>query len=152
MASIDNVFEEVLLLSRMLWRGPSTSRGVVLQGLVPETLRQVTGLGAGIQDIEKQVAETGRLLNAINEQTLGRIETEIKDGRDFLNAVNEQTLGRIETDIKDVPESLATVRQEVADVNAKLDGLKVDIEQELMRLHAHLDAIKKDIASLPQKP
>jgi chromosome segregation ATPase len=96
--------------------------------MVPELQGQVTSLTAQVGGIETQVAENRRLLNAVNEQTLGRIETEIKDGLALLNAVNEQTLGRIEAEIKDVLQFLPTVRQDMTDLQATLDGLKKDIQ------------------------
>ena len=129
MASIDDVFIELKDLSAKLWRGYSPVQGGRIGlGMVPDVQRQVTALTARVVEIDRQVGETQSLLNAVNEQTLGRIETAITDGREYLNAVNEQTLGRIETDIKEVLQFLPTVRQDMTDLQARLDGLKKDIE------------------------
>jgi uncharacterized phage infection (PIP) family protein YhgE len=95
--------------------------------MVPDLQRQVTSLTAQVGGIETQVAASQSLLTAVNEQTLGRIETEIKDEQALLRAVNEQTLGRIETEIKDVLQFLPTLRQDLTDLQAKLDGLKGDV-------------------------
>jgi chromosome segregation ATPase len=153
MASIDDVFFEVQDLSARLWRGYSpTVGGAVGPGMVPELQGQVTSLTARVGGIESQVTENRNLLNAVNEQTLGRIETEIKDGLALLNAVNEQTLGRIETEIKDVLEFLPTVRQDMTDLQAKLDALKGDVQKEMNDLQAKLDGLKKDIQSSPHTP
>jgi hypothetical protein len=153
MASIDDVFTELKDLSARMWRGYApTVGGAIGPGMVPDTQRKVTALTAQVAAIEKQVLESGTLLNAVNEQTLGRIETELRGGRELLNAVNEQTLGRIETEIKAVVQFLPTVRQDMTDLQARLDALKGDIDNAILDLHSKLDGLKEDIQSLPQKP
>ena len=55
---------------------------------------------------------------------LSRLETAVNDG----DARNDQTLGRIESDLKNVMEFLPTVRADMNDLSAKLDALKADIQ------------------------
>lgn len=80
-----------------------------------------------------------------NEQALGRVETAVNDGR----ANNDQTLGRIESDLRQVIEFLPTVRQDMTDLSAKLDALVVGLQQYTSDLNAKLDAIKADIQAAP---
>lgn len=166
MATIQSVMDEVLLLSRVMWRGPipTPDPGRQLEGMLPAVHRVVTNLAAQVGTIDAVVHESRTLLagvneqtlgriesqiNAINEQTLGRIETEINDGRTLLQAVNEQTLGRIESEVKDVMQFLPTIRADVTDLSAKLDGLIAAFQQGMTELHAELDGLKSDIQALP---
>ena len=141
MATTDQVLEEVLLLSRYLWRGPTGHAGPPLEGMVPDIQRQITNLTSWTGNIHRDVIQTATLLKAVNEETLGRIESLIK-------AVNEETLGRIESQIRDIREFLGAINEEtLGRIETKLDGLKTDIEQESARLHLHLDEIEKAIAT-----
>jgi hypothetical protein len=166
MATIQSVMDEVLLLSRVMWRGPipTPNPGMQLEGMLPAVHREVRNLAGIARATSTAVHESQALLtavneqtlgrietqiNAINEQTLGRIETAINDGRVLLAAVNEETLGRIESEIKDVLQFLPTVRGDMNDLSAKLDTVLAELNQDMTDLHAKLDGIKADIQTLP---
>jgi hypothetical protein len=143
MATTEQVLQEVLLLSRYLWRGPTKHPEPALEGMVPDIQRQITNLTSWTGNIHRDVIQNGSLLKAVNEETLGRIESQIR-------AVNEETLGRIESQIKEVRQFLSAINEEtLGRIETKLDGLKADMEQESARLHAHLGEIEKAIEGLP---
>ena len=84
-----------------------------------------------------------RLLKAVNEDTLGRIER-------LLKAVNEQTLARMEKQVKDVNE-ITLKRMEEQDarilhnVLSEYDLLKAVNEQTLRRMEDAILAIKRKV-------
>jgi hypothetical protein len=95
MAMIDDIHQKVQELQEYLVTGPAPiDTKLNWAGLVPRTYHEVvitydevvnlTGgvadLAARVGGIEKQVVDTGSLLNAVNEQTLGRIEMALTDG------------------------------------------------------------------------
>jgi chromosome segregation ATPase len=157
MASIDDVWKQLdMLLDATVRTGyndniPGMGQSWGFPGLVPSTLRatmQVRDLVLETRTIGK---ETATLLNAVNVETLGRIETEIvAAGR--ADAVNELTLARIETEIKDVQQSVPSLRQDMTNLLDRLETLDQDLRERFLELHAKLDSLKNDIKSLPQNP
>jgi hypothetical protein len=153
-ASIADVFDELEDLSSHMWRGHGDHPGpgaTTLPGMVPELSRAVSALTDRIGGIEKQVADTGSLLIAVNEQTLGRIESALNAGVLFLG----NKLIKVEGDVDNVRQSVATVSQDIVTLNARVDGLEAVIQKNLaalLELHAKVDGITKDIAGLPRNP
>jgi methyl-accepting chemotaxis protein len=153
-ASIVDVYDELKWLSARMWRGygeyTTSAPQPTLPGMVPEIHRLVSGLAARIAGIEKQVADTGSLLNAVNQQTLGRIESAVNG---VVPYIGSQVID-VKADISTVQQSLAGVNQDVVALRAQVDDLAADVEKELMaiiELHAKVDGVKKDIAGL-EKP
>lgn len=165
MASIDDVNRNTNMLLDALVRTPpdgiTGGMGQVgsFPGLAPKTYHAAQRARDASAEVLTVVKETSALLNAVNletlgrieartngnEQTLGRVETAINDGR----ANNDQTLGRIESDFKQVIEFLPTVRGDMTDLSAKLDAIVVRLQQGMTELNAKLDALKADIQALP---
>jgi archaellum component FlaC len=139
-ADLNDVWNNVYMMRTNLLWGDS---GQVQSGLVPQTLSKVTALA-------KVVDGTHELLAAVNEQTLGRIEslvlslgTGISDKVDYLNG----ELAAVRTDLDAVSRDLVTL-------NTKIDELSATVEKDLsgmIELHAVVAQIRKDIANLPQK-
>lgn len=162
MATIDDVDREMMMLLDALFRmEPDANiegmgQAGAFPGLVPRTYRAARLARAASAETLTVVKETSALLNAVNadtlgrietqtngsEQTLGRVEIEIKDGR----AMNDQILGRIESDLKQVLQFLPTVREDVADLNATIVK---ELQQGMTDLDAKLDSLRADIQALP---
>lgn len=156
MAAIDDVNRKMDMLLDALFRAQPFGRVLGMGqpasflGLAPSTYReaiQAADTSAKVLALLKAVnVETlGRietLLNAVNVETLGRIErwTIVNAANretlyrieTLLNAVNVETLGRIEARINGNEQTLgrveAQIKQDVTDLNVKLDALKVDIQ------------------------
>lgn len=101
--------------------------GGLLKAVNVETLGRIEALGAG------------------GQATLGRVETAVNDGR----AASDQTLGRIEADLKQVMEFLPTVRADLSDLNAKLDSILVELRQGMSDLADKVAALQSDVSAPP---
>jgi hypothetical protein len=143
--TINEVFNEVYMMRTNLFMGDP---GQVREGLVPATQREVTALGSRLAGVEQLTQETHALLDAVNKETLGRIEGEIQAQGTLLAAVNEVTLGRIETDGKSVVAVLPVIRQDIAGVLNRIEQLDQDLRQRFLELHSKIDGVKQDIANL----
>jgi hypothetical protein len=144
-ADINDVFIELKDLAAHLWRGTSPKPGVMEPGMVTDIRDRVTDLTARAREIAIAVSETRSLVYAVNEDTLGRIESEIKDVRLFLDAVNEQTLARIEG-------AVAGLRAELTDLRMadRIDDMKASIDSDMKAMGSKLDGLIKAVQSLPQ--
>ena len=154
MASTNDVFGELKVFAAHMWRGyyePSKPK-VEIPGMVPDMLQRVKALGTRLAAVENRTVQSHDLLNAINVQTLGRMEQEINDVLELVTAVNAQTLGRVEGEIKAIQEFLPTLREDEADTQARLEKLKDDIEKGMAQVHAKLDDLTNDVRILSEKP
>jgi chromosome segregation ATPase len=165
MASIDDVDRTTIMLLDALVRippyGMTGGMGQVgsFPGLAPATYRAAQKARDVSEEILTVVEATSALLNAVNVETLGRIEarsdsnaqtlvrveTAINDGR----AKNDQTLGRIEADLEEVKQFLPTVREDMNDLRAMLDKIVEELQKGMTDLNAKLTALKTDIQALP---
>ena len=165
MASIDDVNRTTNMLVDALIRTPpdgiTVGMGQVgsFPGLAPQIYHAAQRARDASVEVLTVVKETSALLNAVNvetlgriearvngiEQTLGLVENAINDGR----ANNDQALGRIMSDCKQIIEFLPTVRGDMTDLSAKIDAVVVGLQQDMTELNAKLDALKADIQVLP---
>jgi hypothetical protein len=166
LASIDDVNRDVdMLLDALVRTPPDGMTGGMGQvgsfpGLVPRTYRAALKARDAAAEILSVVGETNGLLKAVNvetlgriealgsgtEQSLGRVETAVNDGR----AAHDQALGRIESELKQVMEFLPTVRADVADLSAKLDGVLGELRLGLADLNGKVVALQADVNALPR--
>jgi hypothetical protein len=173
MASIDDVYRNVNMLLDALFRarpdGMTGGMGQVgsFPGVAPSAYhaaQQARDASAETLTVAKEIS---RLLNAVNVETLGRIEARIDDSEQkvsgLLNAVNVETLGRIEaritdgdarndrieSDLKEVMQFLPTVRADMNDLSAKLDTIVAERQQDMTDLNVKLGALKAEIQALP---
>jgi hypothetical protein len=165
MASTDDVYGVVNMLLDALVRTPpdgiTENMGQVgtFPGLVPRTHRAAQRVENASAETLRVVSATANLLDAVNVQTLGRIETEIKDIEQTVGraetaindgrASNDQALGRIEAVLKDVMQFLPTVRADMTDLAARLDAIVAEQQQGMAALNVKLDAAKAEIQALP---
>ncbi len=80
-------------------------------------------------------------------QTMAQLAIDIAASR----ANTDQTLGRIESDLKQDWDFLLTVRSDLNDVSSKLDTLTGQLQQDMIELNAKLDALASQVEALPQK-
>jgi hypothetical protein len=165
MASIDDVDRNtIMLLDALVRMSPNGITGGMGQvgsfpGLVPRTYHAAQQARDASAEILTVVKEISALLNAVNVETLGRIEARINGNEQALGRVetaindggakNDQTLGRIESDLKQVMEFQPTVREDMTDLSAKLDRIVTELRQDMTDVNAKLDALKADIQALP---
>jgi hypothetical protein len=165
MASIDDVNRNVTMLLDALVRmepyGITGGMGQVgaFPGMVPGTYHAAQQARAASAETLTVVKEISALLNAVNVETLGRMETRISNNERTLSRVetaindggarNDQTLGRIESNLEQVMQFLPTVRADLNDLSAKLDTIVEERQQDMTDLNAKLDALKADIQALP---
>ena len=144
MADINDVFIELKDLAAHLWRGTSPKPGVMEEGMVTEIRHRVADLTRNARDLAIAVSETHSLVYEVNADTLVRIENEIKDVRLFLDAVNEQTLARIEGAVAGLHAELTDLR--MAD---RIDAMKASIDNDMRTMGSKLDGLIKAVQSLP---
>jgi chromosome segregation ATPase len=183
MASIDDVMRETtMLLDALVRTAPDGMTGGMGQvgsfpGLVPRTYRAVQLSHQASADILAVVRQTSALLNAINEETLGRIEARANSSEEALGrletavaaggAAGDQSRARIESGLEQVLSFLPTVREDLGDLrtkvdavsselqqttsnlSAKLDTLASELKQDMIDLGAKLDLLRADIKALP---
>ncbi len=165
MASIDDVYREVTMLLDALVRTPpdGLTGGMGQVGTFPGLVPRTYHVAQQAHDVSAQtlttVREVATLLNAVNVETLGRIETGINDNKQTLGraetalnvgrASNDQALGRIEAVLKDVMQFLPTVRADMTDLTAKLDTIVAERQQDMTGLNAKLDALMAEVQALP---
>ncbi len=145
-ATLDEILFQTEEIARHLFLGhgpgSQTMEGAV-DGIAARTIKS-----AGQTDaIQKQVADSGSLLVAVNEQTLGRIET--KAGALGIQAAS------LSDAVRDVATEIQGVRQDIAALNAKIDDLSASVGKDLagiVELHRAIAGIKQDVANLPQRP
>jgi septal ring factor EnvC (AmiA/AmiB activator) len=165
MATIDDVHRKVTMLLDALVRMPpyglTEGMGQVgsFPGLVPTTHRAAFQAREASAEALNTVNEVAALLNAVNNVTLGRVETEIKDiertvGRTETSinesrASHDQALARIEAVLKDVMQFLPTLRADMTDLAAKLDAVVSEQQEGMASLDAKLDAVRAEVQALP---
>lgn len=81
------------------------------------------------------------------QQVLGQLSLDVSAGR----ANTDQTLGRIESGLKEDWNFLLTVRQDMNDLSAKLDTIVGQLQQDVTDLNTKLDALTTAVQALPQK-
>lgn len=93
-------------------------------------------------------AETLGRIEAVSSSTaqvLGQLVADVDAGR----AKTDQTLGRIESDLKESWNFLLTVRQDMNDLSATLDAIVEQLQQDKTDLNAKLDALGTEVLALP---
>lgn len=82
---------------------------------------------------------------AAQAQALGQLSTDVSTS----HANTDQTLGRIESDLKDAWNFLPTLRADLNDLSAKLDTIGGQLQQDMTDLNAKLDALSLEVQALP---
>jgi septal ring factor EnvC (AmiA/AmiB activator) len=167
MSSVDDVFRYAEMLLDALVRMPpfdnTQGMGQVgsFPGLVPSTYRAARQARDNSAAVLAIARETNSLLNAVNVETLGRIETGVASAAqaqmldqlstDVLasHANTDQILGRIESNLKQTSDFLPTLREDLNDVSAKLDTIGGQLRQDVADLNAKLDALSAQVKALP---
>lgn len=144
MASIDDVYRVTnMMLDALVRTGPgdmTQGMGQVgsFPGLAPRTYRAATEARHSSAQVLTVVTETNALLNAVNVETLGRMEaraidsqgtlallqTAINDGRN----TNDKALAVITSDLAQIMDFLVTVREDMAALATQLDQLKAEVQ------------------------
>ena len=166
MASNDDIYRAVNMLLDALVRTPpdgiTENMGQVgtFPGMIPRTHRAVQQVEVASTESLRIVRATAALLDAVNVQTLGRIESEVKDieraaGRAEVaindsRASHDQALGRIEAVLKDIQQFLPTVRADMTDLAARLDMVASEQQQGVTALNVKLDGLKAEVQALPR--
>jgi len=161
MASIDDVSNDVARLLDALIRtkpdGMTPGMGQVgsFPGLVPRTYWAAEKGRQASLNILAAVAQIETLLNAVNEQTLSRIETSAGNGEAALSRVeiaisaantgSGQTLARIESSLDQVWSFLPTVREDMGELRVLVESVSSDVQA----LSAKIDSLRADIQALP---
>ena len=165
MASTDDVFRDTSMLLDALFRTPpdAITNGMGQAGSFPGLVPRTYHVAQQARDASSQalttLRETATLLDAVNDVTLGRLETEINDikqaaGRvetavNDSRGIDDQAFGRIEAVLKNVMEFLPTVRADLSDLASRLDTLAAEQQQAIAGLNAKLDALKAEVQGLP---
>lgn len=165
MASIDDVDRNTIMLLDALVRmspsGNTPGMGNVgsFPGLAPRTYSAARKASEASAEVLTVVKGTSALLNAVNVETLGRIEARINSNEQTLGRVetainagraeNDQALGRIESDLKEVKQFLPTVREDMNDLREMLHKIVEMLDIHATDLNAKLNSLKADIQALP---
>lgn len=110
-----------------------------------EILTVVTETGGLLKAVNAETLGRIEVLGSGGQQTLGRVEAVVNDGR----LANDQTQGRIESDLKQVVSFLPTVRADLTDLSAKLDSILVELRQGMTDLNGKIVALQADVSALP---
>ncbi len=144
MASIDDVYRVTsMMLDALVRTGPddlTQGMGQVgsFPGLAPRTYRAATEARHSSAQVLTVVRETSALLNAVNVETLGRIEARANESQQTLASLqlaindgrsnNDKALGVITSDLGQIMDFLVTVREDMAALGAQLDQLKTEVQ------------------------
>jgi hypothetical protein len=144
MASIDDVYRVTnMMLDALVRTGPedmTQGMGQVgsFPGLAPRTYRAAAEARRSSAQILTVVTETNALLNAVNVETLGRIEARANDSQGTLallqtaindgRSTNDRALAVITSDLAQIMDFLVTVREDMAALGTQLDQLKAEVQ------------------------
>jgi DNA anti-recombination protein RmuC len=181
MASIDDVSTDLQRLLDALIRMKPYDRSTFGQvgsypGLVPQTYRWAGKVREDSEKILAAVTAIDGLLNAVNEQTLGRIEQGI-GGAESISRNTESIASRVEvatgvaaaassesfahlgTAIEQITSFLQTVRDDIRDVRAAVGAVASDVQAldaqvaELQKSNADLSAqVDALVAAIQTQP
>lgn len=168
MASIDDVSHDLARLLDALIRmkpdGMTPGMGQVgsFPGLVPQTYWAVQRGREAAANILTAVTQVNTLLNAVNEETLGRIEASTGTGEATLSRVEiaiSQSVAQIESSLEQVLTFLPTVREDTSELRVAVESVSSDvqalsakldaIQQGNTNLNSKLDSLRADIQALP---
>ena len=109
-----------------------------LPGLAPKTYHAARQARDASSEVLVVVRETSALLNAVNVETLGRIESLIRGQEQKVDSISasvtdgrascDQGIAALRAELKDVMDFLPTVREDMAGLGAQLDELKAEIQ------------------------
>lgn len=144
MPEIDDVYRVSNMLLDALVRVPpegiTGGMGQVgtFPGLAPKTYHAARQARDTSSEILVVVRDTSALLNAVNVETLGRIESLIRGQEQKVDSISasvndgrascDQGIAALRAEVKAVMDFLPTVREDMAGLGAQLDELKAEIQ------------------------